>query len=268
MRAQTGIGASALVGLVMLFGGAPTALAQVMLEGRVLDDVSGLPLAGSQVVLLNRSARFVASTVADEVGHFRFERKRHGVYRVRASAVGYKQAMSPPMWMTLDSDSTVVEVRLAPNVVLLAPLEIIALKPTKPSPVLENMEHRQRLGFGVHITRSEIVERQPVNVSDVLLEVPGIYADRIGTGASGRQLYMARALPATGGGACPMQVFLDGRRATRDREILIDDLVNPRDVEAIEIFRGLATIPPEFLTPDARCGVVAIWTRRALAPRP
>lgn len=240
---------------------------QVILEGRVLDDVSGVPLADARVVLLNRHARFVATAVTDEAGRFRFERKGYGMYSVRASAVGYLQATSPPMWMTLESDSTVVEMRLAGNAVLLAPLEIVALHRTKTSPVLENMEHRRELGFGVHITREQISERQPTNVSDMLLEVPGIHAVRSGSGASGRRLYMGRALLGGGGGECPVQVFLDGFRASRDPDAMIDDLVDPLDIEAIEIFRGLATIPPEFLTPDARCGVIAIWTRRALAPR-
>jgi hypothetical protein len=68
-----------------------------------------------------------------------------------------------------------------------------------------------------------------------------------------------------------VQIFLDGMLITRGSpggEVLIDDIVNPLDVEAIEVFRGLASVPPEFLTPDARCGVVAIWTRRSLDPEP
>ena len=43
----------------------------------------------------------------------------------------------------------------------------------------------------------------------------------------------------------------------------VDELVQPMDVEVIEVFRGLGSIPPEFLTPQARCGVIAIWTKRS-----
>jgi hypothetical protein len=74
---------------------------------------------------------------------------------------------------------------------------------------------------------------------------------------------MTRALPS--GGPCPVQVFLDGNQATRDvpgGDVDIDELASPLDVEAIEVFRGLGSIPPEFLTPEARCGVIAIWTKR------
>ncbi len=76
---------------------------------------------------------------------------------------------------------------------------------------------------------------------------------------------MRRALPGMQGG-CPAQVFLDGVLANRggDRAgVVIDDLVSPLDVEVIEIFKGLSSIPPEFLTREARCGVIAIWTRRS-----
>jgi hypothetical protein len=44
--------------------------------------------------------------------------------------------------------------------------------------------------------------------------------------------------------------------------VSVDDLVAPGAIEGIELYRGTATIPAEFLTPQARCGVVAIWTRR------
>lgn len=36
----------------------------------------------------------------------------------------------------------------------------------------------------------------------------------------------------------------------------------PGLVEGIEIYRGLSTVPAQFLNSDAKCGVVAIWTRR------
>ncbi|UCF41141.1 MAG: carboxypeptidase regulatory-like domain-containing protein [Gemmatimonadota bacterium] len=243
--------------------------AQVLLEGRVLDDVSEEPLAGARVILLNRYNRTAGYAVTDALGQFRFEDRDWGWYRLEITAVGYVRAQTPFLWWTNEHEFAGLEVRLAPDAVLLAPLEIVALSERNVSPILDNAEFRSTRGFGVHITREQIERRRPANVTDMLVEVPGVYASRSGVGASGgRHLYMGRALPGLGGGDCPVQVWLDGVLASRDGPVIIDDLVNPLDVEMVEIFRGLGTIPPEFLNTDARCGVVAIWTRRSLEVRP
>jgi hypothetical protein len=240
------------------------AAAQLILDGQVVDDVTRQPLAGARVWLLNRHNRVSDYAAADETGRFRFERSGTGWYRLEVRAVGYQSAVTTPLWM-LERSIAGIEVRLSPNAVLLAPVEVVALSPLGPSPVLENMMHRRTRGFGHQITRQDIEARRPGTITDMLMEVPGVYASRTGGGRGVRQIYMGRALLGPGGGECPVQVFLDGVQVSRDPrggDTPIDDLVNPLDVEAIEVFRGLGSIPPEFLTPEARCGVVAIWARR------
>lgn len=245
--------------------------AQVALRGRVLDDVTEQPLAGARVLLLGRYNKVVDYAVTEQDGRFSFKPHDDKWVRVEVSAVGYAQTTSPGLWMIRNRDFAALEIRLAPNVVLLAPLEIVALSPPRTSPVLENVEYRRTRGFGIQITRQDIEERQPLYISDILVELPGVYAERRGSRAGGRSLRMGRALPGLGGGECPVQVFLDGMQATRENpggDVLIDDLVSPLDVEVIEVFRGLGSVPPEFLTPHARCGVIAVWTKRSLEPLP
>ncbi|MFC1791075.1 hypothetical protein ACFL0I_01235, partial [Gemmatimonadota bacterium] len=74
---------------------------------------------------------------------------------------------------------------------------------------------------------------------------------------------------------CITQIFVDGflvnrrafgARGARPIDFRIDDAVSPASVEGIEIYRGLGTVPAEFLNPDAVCGVIAIWTRRGGDP--
>lgn len=244
---------------------APPALSQVVLEGRVLDDVSQQNIPGSRVLLINRQNKTVGYVVTDDSGYFRFSRPDNGWYRLEVAALGYQRTLTPFMWWMVDHSYAALEVRLAPHVSLLAPVEIVALSPANGSPVLENVVHRRTVGFGIQISRQQIEERHPVNISDMLIEVPGVYAARTGSGANGRRIYMGRSLPADGGGPCPVTIFVDGRQATRNvpgGDVLVDELASPLDIEAVEVFRGLGTIPPEFLTPDARCGVIAIWTKR------
>ena len=71
---------------------------------------------------------------------------------------------------------------------------------------------------------------------------------------------------------CATQIFVDGFLVNRrmvqpngtqgPEDIRIDDVVSPASVEGIEVYRGLSTVPAEFLNPDAACGVIAIWTKR------
>jgi hypothetical protein len=34
------------------------------------------------------------------------------------------------------------------------------------------------------------------------------------------------------------------------------------DVEAIEVYKGPASIPAQFIDSDTQCGVILIWTKR------
>ncbi len=253
-----------LLGLVLLAGAVHPSRAQVVLEGRVLDDVSELSLRGARVLLLNRWRKVVGHAITDETGRFRFERRHPDVFRLEAKAIGYQETITPLVWMTVDHDSTEMELRLARFAVLLAPLEIVGLSSPRPSAVLENFEHRRETGFGYQITREDIEERRPQRVSDILMTLPGVHAQQRRSGGGGRNIYMSRALPGLPGG-CPVKIFVDGMLTNRDDDgngVIVDDIVSPLDIEAIEVFRGLASIPAEFLTFGARCGVIAIWTKR------
>ena len=239
---------------------ADPSLAQLVLEGRVLDDATERPVASAQVLLLNRYRKFAGRTVTDEAGRFRFEKSGRGQYRLDVKAVGYLPTVTPLMWM-VESGFAGLEVRLSPNAVLLAPLEIVALAPLSTSAVLDNVEHRRAMGFGHQITREDIEERRPMRLSDILVTLPGVRVGQGRGGAGARSISIGRALPG-----CQVEIFLDGVQMNRGGAgggVLIDDLVSPLDVEVVEVFRGLGSIPPEFLTPQARCGVVAIWTRRS-----
>ena len=240
--------------------------AQVVLDGRVIDDLTAQPLPSASVLLLDPYNKLVGYATTDDAGHFRFSQRRNGWYRLQVSAIGYQQALTPYVWPMRDHVYAELEVRLAPHTVLLAPVEVTALSPRETSPVLANVEHRRTHGFGVQITRAQIEARNPTNVSDMLTELPGVYAVHRGSGAGGRVISMSRSLAGPAGGPCVVQIFLDGQLATRNRpggDVVLDELVSPLDVEVIEVFRGLGTIPPEFLTPEARCGVIAIWTKRS-----
>ncbi len=252
--------------LALLITAVPPCHAQVVLDGRVVDDSTGRPIEGARVLLENRYGKTIGYQTTDTTGHFRFTPSRNDRYRLEARAVGYLPARRTVLWMMETRNFAGLEVRLTPHATLLAPVEVVALAPPRTSPILDNMEYRRTHGFGIRISRQEIENRNPLHVTDILAETPGVRVDRQGSGSMRRVIHLGPPVPGPKGGDCPVQIFLDGMLATRDvagGDVTVDDLVRPQEVEAIEIFKGLATVPAEFLNPQSRCGVIAIWTKRS-----
>lgn len=231
-----------------------TAQDDVRLLGRVVEDPSVAPIADVHIVARNRGGGFLGQTVTDEDGRFELTvSTRGGGVRLTAARFGYVRTRTPFLFFD-NHDFFRLEIRLDQNAVLLAPLEVLARSGVGTSPMLDNFRHRMDNGFGQYITRADILERRPTLVSDLLRTVPGI---NMAPGGSGqRSVVLGRR-------DCPMQVFVDGMLLTTTaNEFTVDEVVSPLDVEGIEVYRGLGTVPAEFLNEGAKCGVVAIWTHR------
>lgn len=262
MRAM-GVLTMAGIGLLALAAGA-AAQNRVQILGRVLDDQSGDPIVDVDLAARTVADAFLGSATTDEAGRFSFTVYRIDAIRIYAARFGYKRTSTPVLRFD-GNDYFEVELRLHPDALLLAPLEVIARREAQQSPVLAGFRHRMQRGAGYYITRAEIERRNPMFISDMLLDVPGIRSSSSGRGAR-RILRMAR----TEAWNCSLQLFVDGvlmtPRVAAMGEIPVDDLVSPGSVEGIEVYRGLSTVPAEFLNENARCGVIAIWTRRGDDP--
>jgi hypothetical protein len=235
----------------------------VQVQGTVLDHATNEPLEGVTVVARDAFGDVLARRTTGPSGEFAFEvRNRPGI-RLRAGRIGYQEVDTP--YLSFENrDLFVIELHLDTEAVPLAPLTVVARSASVRSPVLGGFDRRAEGGFGWYFTRTEIEEIGPMMVSDLLGRVPGVRLESGGRSGHRRTVTMARATVGPGGGPCPVQIFLDGRQITRGSvmEVAVDDLVTPEAVEGIEVYRGLSTVPAEFLTPESRCGVVAIWTRR------
>ncbi len=253
--------------LVLTLLGTAGASAQVRLVGRVIEAESERPISGTEIVFRTPEGLYVSRTVTDGDGRFSTLMKRSRVAGVRISAahLGYRQNITPVLYF----DNRLfyqVEIRLDEDAVLLAPLEVIARSARERSHFLDAFRFRSQHGTGYYITRDQIAQAHASLVTELLRTVPGLEITSSGAGA--------RPLVQTARGAargCLAQVYVDGllvnkRVSTADGPrtdvFRIDDVVSPDAVEGIEIYLGLSTIPPEFLSPEASCGVIAIWTRR------
>jgi hypothetical protein len=236
----------------------------IEIQGRVVDDLTGEPVPGATVVILDTYGDRLARRITDDAGEFSAQIRHRAAVRIRAGRLGYQDVTTP----VLPFDGRyyfMLEIRLHVDAVLLAPMEVVAHgeRMTR-SPTFSEFDRRVATGFGSYFTRTDIEAIRPVLVTDLLQRIPGLRLE--GSGRAGRRtVHMARSGGVgQGGGDCPVQIFVDGRIMSRagGGTVAIDDLVSPEVVEGIEVYRGLSTVPPEFLAPNSQCGVVAIWTRR------
>lgn len=233
------------------------------IRGQTVDEYNGEGLPGARVDFLDDARRVVRTTVADDAGYFLLPSLPPGAFRLRVTQFGYAQAITP-FWWVQQGEILDVVVRLQPDAIPLAPLEVVALT-RMPVPVFAGFHRRREQAVGgTFLGRSEIAERHAGRITDLLVDLPGVRLESApGTSGRERAVVLGRALLAAGGGRCPAQVFVDGILASRGGgAVPLDDLASPSDLEGIEIYRGLGSVPAEFITPEARCGVVVLWTRR------
>jgi hypothetical protein len=267
----------AALGLLLLIMPIHTSAQAVAVEGtvrgQVLDEGTGAGVPAVQVEFLDPGDRVRATATTDGGGSFVLARVPGGSFRLRTGRIGYPSVTTEPARIEPGEILTVV-LRIHPEAIPLDPLEVTARARTA-SPVLEGFRFRRERGVGgTFLGREEIERESPTRLTDLLQRVPGI---RITTGpgfGSARLVSMIPPGPGRADGTCPVQVFMNGVPASRRilmagggglsalDGVPVDDLAHPWEVEGIEIYRGLAATPPEFLTPDAGCGVIAIWTRR------
>jgi hypothetical protein len=113
--------------------------------------------------------------------------------------------------------------------------------------------HRQS-GIGTFLDRQEIEARRAQRITDILRRLPGT---RVAPERSGRSA--VRMNRSYGGRDCPPDVWIDGVRAAG---LNVDD-IPIGDVEALELYRGPAGLPPEMNSRlgNPACGALVIWTR-------
>lgn len=246
-------------------------LPPVQIHGRVVDNQTEDPIPGATVFLSDSYGVQLARRVTDDDGAFTFEVRHRAAARLRSARIGYREATTPLLQFDGRHFFSVV-IRLDVDAVLLAPLEIVARSAPRRSAVFSDFDFRVRRGMGSYVTRDEIQRLQPSFVTDLLARFPGVHLEGSGRGSQ-RIVSMGRASLGPGGGGCPVQIFLDGNLVNPrsgaavqagqfDANVYIDELVVPSVVEGIEVYRGTSTIPADFMNPNSRCGVVAIWTRR------
>ena len=207
-------------------------------------DTSGMPVTQTRLT----SNGFL--TMSDSVGRFTLTGLAPGATIVFVRRLGFE-----PLDISFDLVSGTTH---ALNVVLtVLPQDLPGLTTTAQTLAdirLRDFYRHRQSGIGYFLDRQEIERKNAQRISDILRRVPGT---RMMQDRSGRAVM--RSGRSGGGRDCPPDVWLDGVRAAG---MNVDD-VPLGDVEALELYRGPAGLPPEmnnrFGNPG--CGALIIWTR-------
>ncbi|HEX5869225.1 MAG TPA: carboxypeptidase-like regulatory domain-containing protein [Longimicrobium sp.] len=229
--------------LALLAFDAPGLAAQ-RVEGRLLDAETAAPIAGATVVLLDDAGTAVRSALSDSDGRFALEAPGAGVYRLRASRLGYRTGTSAPVDL-VGNAVLPVELRLSSRAVQAEPLTVTGVPRSRRLESQGFYERKDQFGpdglkSAQFLEQEDIERHNPFSVADIFKQdIPGVWY-----GSNG--LEMRRG--------CRPALFVNGWRTAAL------DVASPRSVAGIEVYTGLA-IPARYLLDANGCGVILLWTK-------
>ena len=204
---------------------------------------SGKPLSSARVTVWGTGVEVTANAV----GQYQFANLPEGSYTVEARAVGYQ-----PHRVAVDLGATrdaVANLSLTP---LVTTVDTLRVRANRAVP-LEEFERRRKLGFGHFLTEEDIKRKGPTYMGDIFRGLPGIVTM---PGQFGRDRVLVRSSGMTGD--CAPAIFLNGMFVNIEDGDL-DNIINPKDVRAIELYARTSSIPLQFQTRTG-CGSAVIWT--------
>jgi hypothetical protein len=216
------------------------------LFGEVKDSL-GHAVAGAEV----RARGNVLVAFSDDSGRFHVAQMPAGARGVFVRRLGFAPTRAPITPSAGSTDSVRVTLRA-----IAQPLPQITVQDEHDSlskKVLAEFWARRARGFGKFVTRDEIEQKNASQFVDVVRNVSGVRIQM----ARGRPDIRFRGAAIGTPRDCPPQYWLDGiplQSAGADE-------FTPDNVEAIELYSGPATTPPQFNTRGATCGTVVVWSR-------
>ncbi|HEU4454612.1 MAG TPA: DUF2012 domain-containing protein [Longimicrobium sp.] len=247
--------AAALALFTTLLAGASPAAAQSAAAGLVITvrGSDGFPLPNARVTLDGSDAR--ARTERD--GRFQMSGLEAGSHVLNVTALGYQRARMDVDLVAGEVSRMAVTLQVAP--VALEALEVEGAEELPPE--LRGFYRRRSRGAGHYFTRPEIERMQPRQLTDVLRRVPGLRINNTSGPFGSSQT--AQTGRSGGPRSCSVQFYVNGIPFPVAGDVGINTFIRPDEVAAVEVYSGSAQIPPQFNSSqsDARCGVVAIWTR-------
>ena len=213
-------------------------------------DTNATPMVEARITAVGTKL----ATVTGVDGRFHLANLPMGFQILQVGMLGYKTILLP---IEVEVGETLhVQVRLETEPVPLHPV-VVTAEPAV-APLLRGFYERRARGGGYFLTREEIEDMQARLFTDVLRRVPGVRLQPV-RGPSGNS-YQAVTGRVSGTRACPMLYYVDGVPFPVTGDIGINNLFQPEDLAAIEVYSGTSRVPLQFHSSSAHCGVIVIWT--------
>lgn len=202
------------------------------------------------------------TTVSDSTGGFGALLPGVGIYRITAERIGYAMA-GPKEFRTIEGEEVELLVRMGTSAIALPGVEVVASRRVRigTQQIYDRIARMRQLGIGRALTRPDIERLTAQSVGSMV----GTMSGRLRIVES-QQLIVNTIFVRDGtkpGGQCAPAVYIDGFRVNQ-RPTNVNMLIEPRHVEAVELYVGAAQTPLGFHDP-AGCGSLLIWSRRGSA---
>ena len=209
----------------------------------VVMDTAGVPIPHAVVSVVGQPRR----VITDSSGRFRLDSLSPGLRLFAVRALGYR----PLMWsLTLAPGQSAhgrIGLHRIDTAIVLPELTVVGEQYV--SPRMAGFYQRRQLGFGKFVDREAIERRNAFVMTDLLTGMAGVRVYRSNDPFTSEVAFLR----------CErIGVYVDGFRLWGDPGENLS-LINPADVEAMEIYRGASELPAEFMSDD--CAAIVVWTR-------
>jgi hypothetical protein len=223
-----------------------TAIAQSSAHYTLSGTITGLdgaPVADAEVSIMQADVR-VRALRSDTAGRFVAADLSAPLLSVHVRRLGYQPKVIDVTIRADDRKSNVV-IALDPMPAELNKVSVVA---EETDARLRAYEDRKATNsFGHYIDGGTIEKRRPQFLSEMLRTVPGVTVTA--TRGIGNNVRIR---------GCAPLVWLDGVRLTRAQ---LDEVIQPSEVAAMEIYSSFSGIPAQYFDRAATCGTILVWSR-------
>lgn len=235
---------------------------QQMIRGRILDADVARPVSMAEVVLSDQDGARVASALSGDDGTFRLPVPAAGWYTLRAEALGYEVSAAGSVEVG-EGQVVDVEVRLETRALALDSL-VVTVERRSLALDRRGFYDRMKVEPGTFFTPERLERRAAERTSQLFQTIPGAVTVEIGLGRMG--VYFRGTERPSGGGftVCWPRVIVDGLPVSQggSEQADLDHLVDPWQIEGMEVYRRPSQVPAEYGGAQSGCGVIVIWTKR------